>query len=274
MMHSEQLERQAEASRGRLSDRLEELRECVTPGDVVHQLVDYARQGAGGEFMRNLGVQVRRNPLPVALIGAGMAWLMMGNGARRPYELERRSADGKHGAMRNFREKAAATGAELGERTQEAASAIGDAATAATNRASEIAETVSSKAAALSDNASKAWSGALDAATGTAQRAGDSAASMGRRAASISRSFGDFCAEQPAILGGLGLAVGAALGAAIPGSEAEDRLMGDTSDEFKDRVQQFAADTADKAAAMTAHETAAPKTGHDRPGDAERAPPL
>ena len=40
----------------------------------------YSGVGGIGDFARNLGNEVRANPLPVALIGAGLAWLMMSNG--------------------------------------------------------------------------------------------------------------------------------------------------------------------------------------------------
>ena len=42
--------------------------------------------------------------------------------------------------------------------------------------------------------------------------------------------------EQPLILGGIGLALGAALGASLPRTRMEDRLVGETADEFKTNV--------------------------------------
>src|SRR5262249_46285172 len=77
MTTSEQLEREAEATRARIAATLDELRGRMTAGQVVDQLVDYARDSGGGEFFRNFGRQVAGNPLPVTLVGAGLAWLMM-----------------------------------------------------------------------------------------------------------------------------------------------------------------------------------------------------
>src|SRR6266481_978377 len=79
-LSSEQLEQESERTRARLAETIEELRARLTPGQVVDQLIDYAREGGAGEFVRNFGHEVRRNPLPVTLIGAGIAWLMMANG--------------------------------------------------------------------------------------------------------------------------------------------------------------------------------------------------
>jgi Protein of unknown function (DUF3618) len=74
---SEQLEQEAEVTRWRLSQTLEELRSRITPGQAVDQLLDYTRNGPTGEFLRNLGREVRENPMPLVLIGIGIAWLMI-----------------------------------------------------------------------------------------------------------------------------------------------------------------------------------------------------
>src|SRR3954452_22850319 len=79
-LSSERLEQESEQTRRRLADALEELRARLSPGQIVDQLVDYASEGGAAEFVRNLGQDVRRHPLPVTLIGAGIGWLMMTNG--------------------------------------------------------------------------------------------------------------------------------------------------------------------------------------------------
>src|SRR6201998_2994447 len=74
---SEQLEREAEETRWQLSGTLEELRGGMTPGRVVDQLIDYTRDGPAAEFLGSLGREVRENPVPLVLIGIGIAWLMV-----------------------------------------------------------------------------------------------------------------------------------------------------------------------------------------------------
>jgi len=73
---SEKLEREAGRTRAQLSETLEELRARMTPGQVIDQLIDYAREGPAAEFGRNLAREVRENPLPLVLIGIGVAWLI------------------------------------------------------------------------------------------------------------------------------------------------------------------------------------------------------
>src|SRR2546423_15641711 len=78
---SEQLRRETEQARAELAQTLGELRARITPGQVVDQLVDYAGDTGAAEFFRNLARQAVNNPLPVALMGAGLAWLMLGGRA-------------------------------------------------------------------------------------------------------------------------------------------------------------------------------------------------
>ena len=83
---SAQLEREAEQTRSQLAATLEELRSRITPGQLVDQTLDYARESNVGELVRNLGRDARDNPLPLALIGTGLAWLIMTNGRRRGFD--------------------------------------------------------------------------------------------------------------------------------------------------------------------------------------------
>jgi hypothetical protein len=57
----------------------------------------------------------------------------------------------------------------------------------------------------------------------------------------------EFCREQPLVVAGLGFAVGAVIGAVLPRTQAEDRLMGDASEELKQQTRDFAGERLDKA---------------------------
>jgi ElaB/YqjD/DUF883 family membrane-anchored ribosome-binding protein len=48
----------------------------LTPGQLVDQGIDYLRHSGANEFAHNLGGAAKQNPLPVALVGIGLAWLM------------------------------------------------------------------------------------------------------------------------------------------------------------------------------------------------------
>lgn len=80
MTSSEQLERETEQTRAAFERTLDELRARVTPGQVVDQIVQYARGGPAGQFFRNLSQRTLENPLPLVVVGAGLAWLIAANG--------------------------------------------------------------------------------------------------------------------------------------------------------------------------------------------------
>jgi|ERR1700730_7988664 hypothetical protein len=103
---SEQLERKVHQARARLTETLEELRAGMTPGQVVDQFADYARKGPAAEFFRNLAREMRQNPLPLMLIGAGIAWLIIASS-------QPSRARGKHSTVREVGKISTGTSAEL-----------------------------------------------------------------------------------------------------------------------------------------------------------------
>ncbi len=72
---SEQLEREIEARRARIENRVDDISARLSPGQMLDEALTYAKTGAGADFTRNLGQSVRDNPLPVALAGLGLGWL-------------------------------------------------------------------------------------------------------------------------------------------------------------------------------------------------------
>ena len=241
MTTSGQLEREAEATRAQIAATLDELRSRLTPGQVVDQLVDYARDSGGGDFVRNLGQQVVDNPLPVTLVGAGLAWLMM---AGRRSAADGAGNDGSGFATGQDLRRA---GAMVGERVSTGAESLGDMAQATRDSAS-------STASAVRDAASNAASGAYDAAAERSRQGADAAArgarSMRESAAASGRNVMEYLQEQPLVLAGIGLAVGAMLGGSLPSTETEDNLMGEASDATKQDAKAFAEEQVDKGKAV------------------------
>jgi hypothetical protein len=72
-------EREAEATRQRLSTSLDELATNLTPGTMLDEVLSYARAG-GGDFLRGLGSAASANPIPTLLIGLGAAMFLTGRG--------------------------------------------------------------------------------------------------------------------------------------------------------------------------------------------------
>src|SRR3982750_747882 len=97
MTYAEQLEQETEAARANLSNSLDELRNRITPGQLIDQLTDGLKDGAPGEFARNLKDQAVRNPLPVAIMGISLAWMMLGSRKGSGDGMMQRGADRMRG---------------------------------------------------------------------------------------------------------------------------------------------------------------------------------
>ncbi len=187
--------------------------------------------GAGrvaGEF----GHAIRENPMPVALIGAGIGWLLVaacagskasGHGHRHGHTQRHRH---RAGAMRHGGGPDARTNATDGDGSE----GVSDAArrtmdrtwTATSDRVSRLGEDMRARA--------RHWSTA----------AGDRARQMGRR-------MGDMTEDRPLLLGAAGLVLGAALGTVLPRTRYEDRTVGETRDQLKHGVEEYGREQWDKA---------------------------
>ena len=76
------IEREVEATRASVEETVEALKEKMTLGQMVDEAAGYFRTSGGPQMFSNLGHQVRENPLPLALVGLGLVWLM--SGRRQP----------------------------------------------------------------------------------------------------------------------------------------------------------------------------------------------
>ena len=236
-MTREQLEQEAERNREAVAGTLEELHDRLTPGELVDQVLGYM-EGGGNEFLGNLGRQVTANPMPITLIGAGLAWFVF---AKNPPSNEA----GTYYAANNG--SAPRSGNGLGDRARSAANKIGDMASSAGEEIGgavhSAQETASSVYHETADKASQAYRQAAD----TVAMAKNSVIELENKAAEAARSAFAFCREEPLVLVGLGLALGAAMGAALPATEMENELMGEASDQLKDAAKETASDQLDKA---------------------------
>jgi hypothetical protein len=86
------IERDLARTRSRLDATIDALERRLSPGTMVDQAIASVKETGGGELGRNLMLAVRDHPIPVALIGIGIAWLML---AGRRGEDERRRTYGR-----------------------------------------------------------------------------------------------------------------------------------------------------------------------------------
>jgi Protein of unknown function (DUF3618) len=88
----EKIERDLSGTRARLDATIDALRQKLSPGEMVDRAISSAKETGGSAFGRNLVSTVRANPVPVALVGIGLAWLMLSDRGGRD---ERRRGYGR-----------------------------------------------------------------------------------------------------------------------------------------------------------------------------------
>jgi gas vesicle protein len=72
---SAELQREIEMQRSRVESTIDQIQQKLSPGQMVDELLSYTK-GGGGEFVSSLQRNITANPLPVALLGVSLAWLM------------------------------------------------------------------------------------------------------------------------------------------------------------------------------------------------------
>ncbi|TPI36891.1 DUF3618 domain-containing protein [Mesorhizobium sp. B3-1-9] len=238
-----ELEREAEATRARVVATADSIRDKMTPGQLFDEFTGLFRGGAGSDMLHNLKAQVRDNPLPLTVIGAGLAWLMLGSGASATPAgtngVTRRGPGLDHGAF----------GAGMASSASDAAGSVAEAASGAagtvSGMASEAAGTVSNLASSAADTLASSAAAAADMAT------------------SASRSAHGLLQDQPLAAAAIGLAVGAAIGAMLPHTEVEDERLGAYRERLRDSAEDTLKEGLDtaKQVAAEAYQTASDEAG-------------
>jgi hypothetical protein len=215
------IERNIDATRADMQATLAALERKLSP-DRIMELTLGRIQDRGGEFASNLTNAATQNPVPVVLAAIGIGWMMLAsrrNGVRGP------SAD----ATASMRDRAAG----IKTRVMGAGDRV----------SGQVQDGVESTRAAF-DSAAES---VRDTASRAAHAARSKAESVREGATHAQERMQRMLDEQPLLLGALGLAAGALMGALLPSTESEDRLVGDVR---KSVVQKAA------RASRTMHEAA------------------
>lgn len=120
----EEIQAQIARTRGDMDATLNAIEQRLTPGQLVDQGIDYLRNSGANEFVSNLGGSVKNNPLPVALVGIGIAWLMA-TGNRRPSYGSTQSESSGSGMMQRASEGMSSAKDSLSQTTRSARERVG-----------------------------------------------------------------------------------------------------------------------------------------------------
>jgi hypothetical protein len=241
---SAELEHEVESTRAGLTATLDEIKERLSPVNVADQVFGLTMINGGSRFATSLGQSVRDNPVPTLLIGTGLAWLLASTSGGRSNE----NAETTMGQRRSRIPTRSIAKTEDGEGCH-ARMAGGPRAKSGMDTGGPAAKNVddpyAAAACAIGQTGEAAGKAELTLGESGPEYEGSTAL---REAAPIEtgrQGTKTMCEKQPLVLGAIGLAVGAAIGAALPATHAENRWMGESSDELKRRAREIAEDQYD-----------------------------
>ncbi|MFL5770585.1 MAG: DUF3618 domain-containing protein [Chloroflexota bacterium] len=261
-----------EVTRVELVETADELGRRLDPGNLMENAKQTARDATvgkveamatqAGDMVSEAGMQVRdtgtgvietmrRNPIPTALAGIGIAWLWMSRNStpRRPmryaggydwndrWSRDRyatgRYATARYGGDGGFGRTASDAFDAAGERASDAVDAAGRSMRRVSRSASDAADSVGRRAEDVVGDARRT----LDDVGPNVQSAAEDASDTARRVLE----------ENPLAAGAIALAVGTAVGLAMPATRVEQELMGDAGSRVIDQAQEAAARPLEKA---------------------------
>ena len=229
----EEIERDVEQTRGEIDRTVEALKEKMTPKNIASEAMSTVRNSPVGQRAVRLGHQAQDNAVPLALIGAGLAWMFFNNRRETVYETRTYLSDydGDYAGAPESGYLGAEYEPDSASRTgalrQKARGLAGNAMSAVHSRADRARQA----AAAARDSMSSTASSAAERARGMAGAARSRAVDYGHRA---EETFMETLDREPLVIGALGVAVGAAVGAALPATPIENRYVGPLRDKALD----------------------------------------
>ena len=243
-----ELEREAEAIRSRVADTAESLKAKLTPGQIIDELTSVFSGSGGTEALSNLKLQVQDNPLPLVLVGTGLAWLMFGKGVHSAEQIRDTSQAYVYGDWR-----------DTPSRTGEANDSASDLASTGADMLSAMAD----KASSVAESASEMVSSVGETVRGTAK---DLKRKTGDAGQVMQGGMQTILAQDPFVLAALGVALGTAIGAALPRTEVEDQTLGAMGDKLRTAGAETLEAGLEQATEVAEHALDAAKEEADRQG--------
>ncbi|MHB0877225.1 MAG: DUF3618 domain-containing protein [Anaerolineae bacterium] len=238
----ERIRADIERTRAEMTETVNEIEERLSPETLRDQAVSAVREATIGRaedmaqsatrtvrgLSSDLMGTIRDNPIPSALIGIGIGWLLLGRSSEREYEYEYRGR-----------------GYPYDESGQRMRPASGVRATA--ERVEDSAERLAKQAAEQAGDISSEAKQRVGEFGDEAREQIEHVSMEARRGVERARSrLSQAVEDSPLTVAAAALAVGAAIGAAIPESRTEEELFGAANEQLMAKAREAASDTADK----------------------------
>ena len=229
---TDQIERDLAQTRERMDRRLDELGDRLAPNQLVNDALAHVTGGNGADFTSTLVAKAKANPIPAALTGIGIAWLLASSQNKqsraRPADLPTRLRNAEAGVVRL-----------QDEHPDVHASRVDD----ARGQVLGIARSASDTAASYGQRVK-------DAMASAGQSLRETSHDMKNGASSTIAQHGGArgLMSNPVVLGSAAALVGLVAGALIPLSNQEEDALGSVAGQLRTKGRALAQDLTDRSA--------------------------
>lgn len=256
---TDEIKSEIHRARVEMSETIGEIQERLRPDHLIQQAKDSVTEAATGKMRnimysagekaamvadqtkyagRNVSGYVRTHPIQMAIVAGAATWWLLRNSSRsRDWQG---ASEGWHDTSELGYDDGRSLTGKVGEYASTARETVGEYASTARETAGEYAstarETVGEYAGSAREQARRA-----------SERVRTAASSASRQAQQRLRQADDWVHEYPLAAGALAVAVGAAIGLAVPATEIENRTMGETRDQAWEKAAAAARELRDKA---------------------------
>jgi hypothetical protein len=265
-----------EELRSQVADTASHVRDAVAPATIKRQVKEYVRESSE-DMLQSLQRRARENPLQAVAVGAGLAYplwnllravpaplLLIGAGLAlsrsstvreatdealaRAREVAGEAADMTRQKVNDWRDSAASVVDQATELASSSKDRVSAAVADTKDRLSGTVSDTKARVASVTRSASGAMTNggdeALDRGGDVLNAAGERMTSLASQAkATLSHTY----EQNPLLIAGIGLAVGALIASSLPATSAENRLFGEASDKLRRRAADAAAEGLDTA---------------------------
>jgi hypothetical protein len=198
-----------------------------------------------GPVIDGLNAAIRENPLAAGLIGAGVAWMLLGG----PKGLVAMA-----GAAKGAADKAGLAAVNAGNAVASGMStASSNAAAGIKDAASVVTDTVASIVPDLSvPDTENAYRAVADAKSAVGERINSVEETSREYGAAIKSHLSESLERQPLLLGAIGLAIGAGIASTFASTAVEGEWMGEKSTAVREQLESLADDAKDRARQVVA----------------------
>jgi gas vesicle protein len=244
-----EIKNEIERTRVEMSETLGEIQERLRPDHLIQQAKDTVADAATGKVRnimnsagetatmmadqtkyagRSVADYVRMHPVQIAVIAGGITWWLLRN---------RGMSDDYEGASEGWQDGQGYDEGYSYNENRPLTAKVGDYASSARETAGEYA---SSARDTVGEYATSAASSARRAGQRVRSAASTAAVTTRQTLQRTTTSVNDWTTEYPLAAGAIAVAIGAAVGLSAPGTEVENRYMGEKRDQAMERARAAA----------------------------------